>query len=43
MDGHPLIKMAHAFNRICLAIIFGKGGLIEVLRELGLLNMPRKG
>jgi len=43
MDGYPLIKMAHVFNRIYLAIIYGKGGLIEATRELGLLNMPRKG
>ena len=42
MDCHPLIKMAHVFNKICLAIIYGKSGLIEATTELGLLNTPRK-
>ena len=43
MDDHSLIKMAHIFNRIGLAIINGKSMLVEAMRELSLLNMPSKG
>ena len=43
MNGHPLIKVAHVLNRICLAIIYGKSGLIEAARELRLLNASNEG
>ena len=39
MDGHPLIKVAHVFNRIRLVIIYCESGLIEVTGELSLLNV----
>lgn len=38
MDGHPLIKVTHMFNRIHLAIVYCETRLIEVVRELSLLN-----
>ena len=43
MDGHPLIKVAHMLNRIRLAIIYCKSGLIETARELSLLNASSEG
>ena len=43
MDGHPLIKVAHVFNRIRLAIIYCESGLIEAARELNLLNVSSEG
>ena len=42
MDGHSLIKVAHMFKMISLTIINGKNGLVEVMRELGLFDTPRK-
>ena len=43
MDGHPLIKVAHMFNRIYLAIIYCESGLIEAARELSMLNVFSEG
>ena len=43
MDGHPLIKVSHMFNRICLAIIDCESGLIEAAGELSLLNVFGEG
>ena len=43
MDGHPLIKMTHMFDRIRLAIVYCETGLIEVARELSLLNASGEG
>ena len=42
MNGHPLVKMAHVFNWIGFTIIDGESRLVKVMRELGLLNTPRK-
>ena len=43
MDGRPLIKVAHVFNRIRLAIIYCENGLIGVAGELSLLNVSGEG
>ena len=43
MDGHPLIKVAHMFNQIRLAIIYCESGLIEAAGELSLLNVFGEG
>ena len=42
MDGHSLIEVAHMLYGVCLAIIHGKHGLSEPLREFCSLNSSRE-
>ena len=42
MDSHSLIEVAYMLNGVCLAIIHGESGLIELLREFYSLNPTRE-
>ena len=37
---HSLIKMAYVLHKISFSIVYCKSRLIEMARELGLLNVP---
>ena len=43
MDGHPLVKLAYVLYGVRPIIIYGKGGLVELLRELSPLYPAREG
>ena len=42
MDGHPLIKLAHMFYRVCSTIVYGKHGLVEAPRKFSPLYLARE-
>lgn len=42
IDGHSLVKMAYMFDKISLTIIDSKSRLVEVMKELDLLDTSRK-
>ena len=42
VNSHSLVKVAHMFNMVSLTIVDGEGRLVEMARELSLLDMLRK-